>query len=65
MARWYTDGQEMVCKFTDDIQLMMYMDSGSLGSSRAQWLEYMIQAQRVVGLNPRKLHGGDRKGIWP
>jgi len=29
----------------------------------ASWLEYMARVQGVVGSNPRKVNGGDRKGI--
>ena len=31
----------------------------------AEWLEYTIWEQWVVGLNPRRVNGGDRMGIQP
>jgi len=35
------------------------------GASLALWLKYTIFTQGVVFLNPRKINGGDRKGIEP
>jgi len=35
------------------------------GAAVAQWLQYSICVQGVVGSNPQKANGGDRKGIRP